>query len=344
MNDGTRHEEKLAMSATDERVSPSATVRMSYLDAIVQAQIEEMERDESVIMMGEDIAIYGSGKLLEKFDSRRIWSTPISETSFTGVGIGAAITGLRPIIDFNIASFMYLASDQIINQAAKLRYMTAGQVKVPIVFRVCMFYGISVAAQHSDRPYPLFMNVPGLKIISPTTPADVKGLLKAAVRDDDPVMLFEDTKLWAGKGDVPADLDYVLPIGKADIKRVGTDVTLLAISGAMRPALEAAKALATEGVSVEVIDPRTLKPLDIDTILRSVAKTGRLILVENAHRLCGLASEIAATIAEQGFEYLKKPIQRLTAPDVHVPFSPVLEAEMFPNKEKIIAAIKRVLQ
>jgi acetoin:2,6-dichlorophenolindophenol oxidoreductase subunit beta len=328
------------------RSSSSSTapcLRMSYLEAIVQAQIEEMERDERVILMGEDIAIYGSGKLLEKFDTNRVWNTPISETSFTGVGIGAAITGLRPIIDFNIASFMYLASDQIINQASKLRYMTARQVQIPIVFRVCMFYGNSLAAQHSDRPYPMFLNVPGLKIISPTTPADVKGLLKAAIRDDDPVMLFEDTKLWAQKGDVPTDPDFVLPIGKADIKRVGNDVTIVAISGAIRVTLEAAKALAIDGISAEVVDPRTLKPLDTETILASVAKTGRLVLVENAHRFCGLTAEIAAIVSQDGFEYLRKPILRLTAPDVHVPFSPALETELYPTKDTIVAAVKRLL-
>jgi pyruvate/2-oxoglutarate/acetoin dehydrogenase E1 component len=215
------------MSAAIEK--PNATLRMSYLDAIVQAQVEEMERDERVIMMGEDIAIYGSGDLVERFGPKRIWAMPISETSFTGVAIGAAITGLRPIVDLNIASFMYLASDQIINQAAKLRYMTGGQIKVPVVFRVCMYYGVSIAAQHSDRPYPLFMNVPGLKIISPTTPKDVKGLLKAAVRDDDPVMFFEDIKLWTVKEEVPTDRDFLVPIGKADIKRAGSDVTIVAI-------------------------------------------------------------------------------------------------------------------
>jgi acetoin:2,6-dichlorophenolindophenol oxidoreductase subunit beta len=322
---------------------PPTTVRMGYLDAIVQAQIEEMERDERVIMMGEDIAIYGSGKLLERFGANRVWNTPISETSFTGIGIGAAITGLRPIIDFNIASFMYLASDQVINQAAKLRYMTAGQVKIPIVFRVCMFYGTSLAAQHSDRPYPMFMNVPGLKIISPTSPSDVKGLLKAAVRDDDPVMMFEDTKLWGLKGDVPTDPDVLLPIGKAAIKRAGTDVTMVAISGAMRTAIEAVDVLSAQGISVELIDPRTLKPLDTETILRSVAKTGRLVVIENAHRICGVAAEVAATVAEEGFEYLKKPILRLTAPDVHVPFSPALEECLFPNAVQLVAAVKTLV-
>lgn len=331
------------MSTAVKKESAATHKRMSYLDAIVQAQVEEMERDDRVIMMGEDIAVYGSGDLVERFGASRIWAMPISETSFTGVGIGAAITGLRPIIDLNIASFMYLASDQIINQAAKLRYMTGGQVQVPIVFRVCMYYGESIAAQHSDRPYPLFMNVPGLKIICPTSPADVKGLLKSAVRDNDAVIVFEDIKLWTVKGDVPTDTDYLVPIGKADIKRAGKDVTIVAISGAMRPTLEAAKTLAEEGISVEVVDPRTLKPLDMQTIIGSVAKTGRLVVVENAHRIANAGAEIAATVCEEAFESLKRPIIRLSAPDVHVPFSPVLEKILYPQKEQIIAAVKKLL-
>src|SRR5215475_10251885 len=206
------------MSTALQNQTPPTHKRMSYLDAVVAAQVEEMERDERVILMGEDIAVYGSGDLIERFGEKRIWSLPISETGFTGVGIGAAIMGLRPIIDLNIASFLYLASDQIINQASKLRFMTGGQVRVPIVFRCCMYYGSALAAQHSDRPYPLFLNVPGLKIVCPTSPADAKGLLKSAVRDDDPVLIFEDTKLWAVKAEVPADPDFVVPIGKADVR------------------------------------------------------------------------------------------------------------------------------
>lgn len=320
-----------------------ACARMSYLDAIVQAQMEELERDERVIMMGEDLAVYGDGKIVERFDATRIWSTPISETSFTGIGIGAAICGLRPIVALNIASFMYLASDQIINQAAKLRYMTGGQIKVPAVFRCCMFYGAGLAAQHSDRPYPFFMNVPGLKIVSPTTPADIKGLLKSAVRDDDPVMIFEDMRLWPIKGDVPVSADYLVPIGKAAIKQVGTDVTIVAIAGAMRPTIEAAKTLAEKGVSVEIIDPRTLKPLDTETIITSVAKTGRLVLVENAHRIANASAEISATVCEEAFDSLKRPIVRLCAPDVHVPFSPALEAKLYPTKEDIVGAVEKLL-
>jgi acetoin:2,6-dichlorophenolindophenol oxidoreductase subunit beta len=329
----------MSVAMLDQR---PACVHMKYLDAVNEAQIEELRRDPRVIMMGEDIAIYGGGKLTQLFDATRIWSLPISETSFTGVGIGAAIGGMRPIIDMTFASFMYLASDQIINQAAKLRYMTGGQIKVPLVIRCCMFYAAGNAAQHSDRPYPMFMNVPGLKILCPTTAADAKGLLKSAVRDDDPVLIFEDTKFWHAKGDVPTDPDYLVPIGRAEIRRAGSDITIVAIAGAIRPVLEAADALAAEGVSVEVIDPRTLKPLDTDAIIRSVTKTGRLIVVENAHRVCGAAGEIAAVVAEEAFETLKKPIIRLTAPDVQVPFSQVLEAQLYPGRDQIMAAAKKL--
>lgn len=331
------------MSAVIEKQRSQTHIQMTYLEAIVQAQLEELERDERVILMGEDIAIYGGEKIMGRFDSSRIWSMPISETSFTGVGIGAAITGLRPIVDLTIASFMYLASDQIINQASKLRYMTGGQVKVPIVFRCCMFYGTSIAAQHSDRPYPMFMNVPGLKILYPTTPADVKGMLKAAVRDDDPVMIFEDTKFWATKGLVPTDPDFLIPIGKADIKHPGDRVTVVAIGGSMRPALEAAKFLDQEGISIEVIDPRTLKPLDSQTIIRSVAKTGRLLLVENAHRIANASAEISAIVCEEAFDSLRRPVVRLSAPDVHIPFSPALEQGLYPGKEQIVAAVRNLL-
>lgn len=330
------------MSAVVERSSVTH-VQMSYLEAIVQAQIEELERDDRVIMMGEDLAVYGDGKVVARFGSNRIWSTPISETSFTGAGIGAAITGLRPIVALSIASFMYLASDPIINQAAKLRYMTGGQVKVPIVFRCSLYYLRSIAAQHSDRPYPMFLNVPGLKIVCPSCAADMKGLLKSAVRDDDPVMIFEDARLWPVKDLVPTDPNHLVPIGKAQIKQSGTDVTIVAVAGAMRPTLEAVESLKAEGISVEVIDPRTLKPLDTETIVQSVAKTGRLVVVENAHRFCSLASEIAAIVSEQAFGLLKKPVQRLTAPDVHVPFSPVLERTLFPDKDRIVLAVKNLL-
>jgi acetoin:2,6-dichlorophenolindophenol oxidoreductase subunit beta len=321
----------------------SNMAQITYLEAVVQAQIEEMARDDRVILMGEDIAVYGGGRIVDRFEASRVWSTPISEGSFTGVGIGAAIAGLRPIVDLGIASFMYLASDQIINQASKLRYMTGGQIKVPIVFRCCMYYGSALAAQHSDRPYPLFLNIPGLKLICPTTAADIKGLLKSAVRDDDPVIIFEDTKLWPVKGDVPTDPDFLIPIGKADVKVVGKDITIVAIAGAMRATLEAVKSLSAEGISAEVIDPRTLKPLDMKTVLRSVAKTRRLLIVENVHRIANVGAEIAAVVCEQAFDCLAKPIVRLSAPDVHVPFSPALEQLLYPTKEKIVTSVKSLL-
>ncbi|WFU71266.1 transketolase C-terminal domain-containing protein [Bradyrhizobium sp. CB2312] len=323
-------------------VAPSTYVRMSYLEAIIQAQIEEMELDERVILMGEDAAVYGGDKLLERFGNR-VWSTPISEGSFTGVAVGAAINGLRPIVDLTIASFVYLASDQIINQASKLRYMTGGQIAVPLVVRACMYSMKSVAAQHADRPYPFFMNVPGLKIISPTSPADIKGLLKSAIRDGDPVLVFEDTRLWPLKGDVPTNPERIIPIGKADMKCEGKDVTLIAIAGAIRPTMQAVDALAKQGISVEVIDPRTLKPLDHEAFKKSVAKTGRLVIVEDAHPVCNVGSEIAAVMVEEAFDLLKRPILRLSAPDIHVPFSPSLENDFYPTTERIVAAVRRLL-
>lgn len=317
--------------------------RISYMDAIVKAQIEEMHRDERVFLMGEDLSVYGDGKVLATFGGLRVWSTPISETSFTGMAIGAAMTGVRPIVSLSIASFMYLASDQIINQAGKLRYMTGGHMKVPAVFRCSMFYNFSIAAQHSDRPYPMFMNAPGLKIVAPTTPADMKGLLKAAIRDEDPVMVFEDSTLWGIKDDVPTDLDFLVPIGKADVKHEGGDVTIVAIAGCMKHAMAAAQQLKKEGISAEVVDPRTLVPLDKDTIIESVTKTGRLVVVDNANRTCNAAAEIAAMVAEEAFESLKKPIQRLSTPDVHIPYAPTLEKPLYPSKDSIIAAVRKIL-
>jgi acetoin:2,6-dichlorophenolindophenol oxidoreductase subunit beta len=316
---------------------------LTYLNAIVEAQREEMRRDERVILIGEDIAVYGGSAMFHEFDERRLRNVPISENSFTGMGIGAALTGLRPIVDLTIASFVYLAADQIINQAAKLRYMTGGQLDVPIVIRACTFYNISNAAQHADRPYPFFMNVPGLKIVAPATPADMKGLLKSAIRDDDPVLVFEDINLWTKKELVPTDTDHLVPIGKADIKRVGSDVTIVSIAGCLPRALGAADALKGEGISAEVIDARTLVPLDVEAILQSVGKTHRLVIVDNSHRTGSVASEIAAVVCEEGFGSLRSPIQRVTTPAVHIPYSAALERELYPTKDRIVAAVKRIL-
>lgn len=328
-------------AATDRTPArPQLTERISFIDAIAKAQIEEMHRDERVILIGENLALYGDEKVLKAFGTKRVWDTPISENSFTGMAIGAAMTGMRPVVSIGIASFLYLASDQLINQAAKLHYMTGGQMKIPAVFRLALYYNSAIGAQHSDRCYPMLMNTPGLKIIAPTSAADMKGLLKAAIRDEDPVVVFEDSTLWGLKEEVPTDLDYLVPIGKADIKHPGSDATIVAIAGCMKPALAAAKALKEEGISVEVIDPRTLVPLDTETILNSVSKTGRLVLVDNAHRTCNAAAEIAATVAEEGFDHLQKRIVRLSTPDVHIPFSPILEKPLYPGKDAIIAAVR----
>lgn len=321
-----------------------STVELTYLNAILEAEKEEMQRDPRVILIGEDIALYSASGALGKLDPKRTWNAPISELGFSGMAIGAAITGLRPIVDLTIASFVYLASDQIINQAAKLRYVTGGQVRVPVVFRMSMWHNGANAAQHSDRPYPMFMNVPGLKVIAPATPSDMKGMLKSAIRDDDPVIVFEDNDLWGRKEAVSTDPDFLVPLGKAAVRREGTDVTIVSVAGCLPHALAAAELLAKENISAEVIDVRSLVPLDAAAILASVAKTGRLVVADYAHRTAGAAAEIAAIVAEEGFADLRAPIQRVTTPDVQIPFSPKLERPLYPNKDKIAAAARKAVR
>ncbi|KAA9148929.1 alpha-ketoacid dehydrogenase subunit beta [Microbacterium lushaniae] len=327
---------------------------MSYLGAIGAAQREAMEADERVIIIGEDVEanVYGTtgggksrqdkGDFLQMFGPNRIRNTPISEEGIVGFAAGAAMTGLRPIVDLSYSSFLYMAMDQFVNQVAKNRYMFGGQASMPVVFRSAMFYGLNTGAHHSDRPYPMFMNVPGLKIIAPSTPTDAKGLLRAAVDSDDPVLSFEACLLWGTKEDIP-DGEFRIPLGVARTVREGSDVTVVAISGSVPEAVAAADALAAEGVSAEVIDPRTLVPLDIDAVLSSVAKTGRLVIAEPAHRTCGAAAEISARVAEDAFDMLRAPIVRVTAPDMQIPFSPALEKQMYPNRDSIAAAMRRVL-
>jgi pyruvate dehydrogenase E1 component beta subunit len=317
--------------------------KTSFLDAINQAQIEEMQRDDRVFLIGEDISIYGGTSIVKSIEEKRVMNMPISELGFTGMGVGAAMAGMRPIVDLTISSFVYLASDPIINQAAKQRYMTGGLMQVPIVFRACMYYNVGNSAQHSDRPYPTFMNSPGLKIVVPSTPADAKGLMKAAIRDDDPVLFFEDINLWSQKAIVSDDKDFVIPIGVAEVKRQGTDVTIISIGACLSKALAASEQLSSEGISVEVLDPRTLVPLDKKAILESVRKTGRLVIVENAHRTNGVAAEIAAVISEEGFESLLKPIQRVATPDVNIPASPALEKSLYPSVEAVVAAVRKII-
>lgn len=319
---------------------------VTFLQAVAEAQAEEMARDDSVFLMGEDVSgnVYGSsGGLLDQFGAERVLDTPICESGFTGVAIGAAMVGMRPIVDYTIASFMYLATDQLVSMAAKSSYMYGGQTHIPAVFRAAMFYNGGIAAQHSDRNYSMYMNVPGLKVVVPSSPFDAKGLLKTAIRDDDPVLVFEDGNLWGRRGEVPEE-EYLLPFGQANILTEGSDVTLVAIAARVGEAVKAAVRLAEEGISVEVIDPRTLVPLDSGTILESVAKTGRLLVVDQGHRTCGAAGEIAALVAEQGFWDLQAPIKRLTAPDMQIPFSPALEKGFYPEVEQIVTATRALME
>jgi acetoin:2,6-dichlorophenolindophenol oxidoreductase subunit beta len=317
---------------------------MSYREAIREAMLEEMRRDSSVVVFCEDARFWTmpTAGFVDEFGPDRVPIMPISEEGFTGAAIGAAMTGVRPIVDYTIANLMYVAWDQLVNHAAKNRYLFGGQTSVPIVFRAAMKYANATAAQHSDRPYPQLMNVPGLKIIVPTTPADVLGLLKSAIRDDDPVVCFEPLVLWGAKGEVP-DGEHLVPLGSAARRREGRDVTVVAIGDAVPAAMKAAAAVEADGIDVEVIDPRTLVPLDKDAILSSVAKTGRLVIADPAHKTCGAAAEIAAIAAEEAFSSLRAPIVRVVAPDVHPPFSPALESLMYPNPERISKAVQSVV-
>ena len=325
----------------------------SYLGAIGEAQREAMAADSRVIIMGEDVEanVYGTmgggksradkGDFLQMFGANRIRNTPISEEVMVGAAAGAAMTGLRPIVDLSYSTFLYMAMDQFINQVAKSRYMFGGQASLPVVFRSAMFYGLSTAAHHSDRPYPMFMNMPGLKIMVPASPTDAKGLLRTAIDMDDPVMSFEACLLWGMKEDLP-DGEFRIPFGVARTVREGTDVTVVAISTAVPQAILAAKTLEAEGISVEIIDPRTLVPFDSDAVLNSVARTGRLVIADPANRTCGAAAEISAIVAERAFDSLKAPIIRVTTPDTHIPFSPALEKQLYPNAEKIADAVRKV--
>ncbi len=325
---------------------------MSYLGAIGAAQREAMEADPRVIIMGEDVEanVYGTmggksradkGDFLQMFGANRIRNTPISEEVMVGSAAGAAMTGLRPIVDLSYSTFLYMAMDQFVNQVAKSRYMFGGQASLPVVFRSAMFYGLSTAAHHSDRPYPMFMNVPGLKIMIPSTPTDAKGLLRTAIDMDDPVLSFEACLLWGMKEDVPEE-EFRIPFGVAKTVRSGTDVTIVAISTGVPHAVAAAQKLEAEGISVEIIDPRTLVPFDAEAVLTSVAKTGRLVIADPANKTCGAAAEISAIVSEEAFDCLKAPILRVTTPDTHVPFSPAIEKQLYPNAETIAAAARRV--
>ncbi|MCB1378119.1 MAG: alpha-ketoacid dehydrogenase subunit beta [Alphaproteobacteria bacterium] len=327
---------------------------MSYLGAIGAAQREAMEADSRVIIIGEDVQanVYGTmgggksradkGDFLQIFGPDRIRNTPISEEVMVGAAAGAAMTGLRPIVDLSYSSFLYMAMDQFVNQVAKNRYMFGGQASLPVVFRSAMFYGLNTGAHHSDRPYPMFMNVPGLKIMVPATPTDAKGLLRTAIDMDDPVLSFEACMLWGLKDDVQ-DGEFHIPFGVARTVRQGSDVTVVAISTGVHVAMQAAAKLEAEGISIEIIDPRTMVPLDSEAILNSVARTGRLVIVDPAHTTCGAAAEISAIVAEKAFDCLKAPIVRVTTPDTQIPFSPAIEKQLYPDAAKTFAAVQKVM-
>jgi pyruvate/2-oxoglutarate/acetoin dehydrogenase E1 component len=315
---------------------------MMYCEAIATAIIEEMQRDASVIFYGQNMGMTERDPMLKMFGKDRIRITPISETAELGVAVGAAMTGLRPIVELWMSEFMLVAFDQVLNEAPRLRYMSGGQVKIPVVFKAGYGFAAGWAGQHSNCTYHLFMGTPGLKVALPSTPADAKGLMKAAIRDDNPVAFLQHFLLTLEKGEVP-DGDHVIPFGVADVKRAGTDVTIVATGWMVQKSLNAANHLAKEGISAEVIDPRTLAPLDVDTIVGSVKKTGRLVLVDQAPRHASAAIHVAGEIAEHAFSYLKAPARLVTAADTPVPFSEPLENYVLPNEDKIVQAVKSVL-
>ncbi|OYT52481.1 alpha-ketoacid dehydrogenase subunit beta [Candidatus Bathyarchaeota archaeon ex4484_135] len=320
---------------------------LSMAEAINEALREEMHRDERVILLGEDIGVLGgiyrvTKGLLEEFGPERVIDTPISEEGFVGAAIGLAVMGFRPVVEIMYADFLANCMNQIVNFAAKMRYMSGGQLKVPLVIRTMMAHGRGHGGDHSQVPIPWFLNVPGLKLVAPSTPYDAKGLLKSAIRDDSPVIYFEPYILYRTRGPVPEG-EYTIPLGKADVKREGNDLTVVAISAMVPRALEAAEKLAEEGISVEVIDPRTIVPLDEEAILRAVMKTNRLLIVEYSHKRGGVGAEIAALVVEKAFDYLDAPIMRLASPDVPIPVSPELGKLTIPTAEDIMAAAKKLV-
>jgi pyruvate/2-oxoglutarate/acetoin dehydrogenase E1 component len=319
--------------------------QINFIQAINSALVEEMERDPLTFVMGEDVVLsaFGATKgLIDKFGSVRVRNTPISEAGFVGAAVGAAMAGTRPICEVEFASFFYCAFDQVCNQAAKLRYMSGGQATMPITFRAVYGAMGGAAAQHSETVYAQFLSVPGLKLVVPSGPSDMKGLLKSAIRDNNPVIVFEHGGLGRLKENVP-DGDHLVPLGKAAVKREGEHVTVVAIGAMVSKTMKVAEKLAKEGISVEIVDPRTLIPLDEETILASVEKTNRVIITDEGHMRGGAAADIAAIIADKGFDFLDAPVKRVTALDVPIPFSPPLEKVAVPDEARIEAGIRQIV-
>ncbi len=315
--------------------------------ALNQALDEELARDDNVVILGEEVAEYnGAYKitkgLLDKWGDRRVRDTPISELCFSGLAVGAAMTGLRPVVEFMSWNFSFVAFDQIISNASKMHYMSGGRFNVPVVYRGPNGAAAQVSCQHSHSVEALYANFPGLIVISISNAYDAKGLLKSAIRSNNPVIFLESELGYGDKMEIPSS-EYLIPIGKARIAKEGSDITLVSHGYSMTPSLQAAKELAKDGVSVEVIDLRTIKPLDVGTIVKSVQKTGRLITVEEGHSFCGLGAEIAFTVMQHCFDYLDAPAQRITQLETPMPYSKVLEAETLPNTERVLQAIKKML-
>ena len=322
---------------------------ITYAQALNEAMSEEMRRDENVFLMGEDVGIYGgafgvSVGMIEEFGEDRVRDTPISEAAIAGAAVGAAVTGQRPIAEIMFSDFTTIAMDQLVNQGAKMRYMFGGKAKVPMVLRTPGGSGTGAAAQHSQSIEAWFCHVPGLKVVIPSTPYDAKGLLKAAIRDDNPVIFIEQKLLYRTKGDVPED-DYIVELGKADVKREGTDLTIVTYGRMLPLCLEAAENFAAKGVSIEVIDPRTLAPLDKDTIIASAKKTGRVLIVHEACQTGGFGGEVCAVIADsEAFYYLDAPVKRLGGLDVPIPYCPELEKYVVPTLDKVTQAVEELLR
>jgi len=320
---------------------------MTFAQALNNAHKLEMQRDPNIYVAGEDVGVYGgifgvTGGLLDQFGDKRVRDTPITESAIVGTAVGAAAAGLRPVIELMFVDFIGVALDQLYNQAAKMKYMFGGKAKLPITLRATCGAGMGAAAQHSQCLEAWFMHIPGLKVVMPSTPYDAKGLLISAIRDDNPVVFLEHKMLYGTQGEVPEE-SYAIPLGKADVKREGQDITVVATAMMVGRALSAAEKLAGNGISLEVVDPRTLSPLDEETILNSVKKTHRLLIVHEEVKFAGSGAEIAAMVAEKAFDYLDAPIVRIGAPFTPVPFSPPLEQEFIPSEEKIIQAAKKMM-
>lgn len=308
--------------------------------AIYEALSEEMRRDPDILLMGEDVGLPGGSfkvteGLIAEFGPDRVMDTPISEAGIAGLGVGAAMVGMRPVVEIMFGDFTTLVMDQLVNQAAKVHYMSGGKLRVPLTVRTTMGAGRRTAAQHSQTLYAWFCHIPGLHVVAPSTPYDAKGLLKSAIRDNNPVVFFEDKQEYRKTGHVPLG-EYVIPLGVADIKRPGEDITLIAISSMVPVALEAAEQLAAKGISAEVVDPRTLSPLDEETLIRSAIKTSRCIVIDESYQNFGASAEIAARVMRGAFYHLDAPVERLAAMDVPIPFSPVLEDQTIPRVESIV--------